>query len=119
MSRINFRNLYRETKDKKSIDRPIYKMESLKGSSKSSYTTSVPPSSSNSLSNISISFMKDLNYPKLFEQTPMLFSFNPQTTKNSNSLSKSTSSSGLISGVRTPNASSSYSSFKGFFNNKE
>ena len=74
-------------------------------------------SSSNSSANIS--FLKDMNFPKLFDQTPMLFSFNPQTTKNSTTMVRSTSSSGLNSGSRTPNSSCSYSSFKGFFKSKE
>lgn len=63
--------------------------------------------------------MKDMNFPKLFDQTPMLFSFNPQTTKNSTSMTRSTSSSGFQSGTRTPSSNSSYSSFKNFFQSRE
>lgn len=95
------------------------KTNGTRNSLKCSYSTSIAQSSSNSLANISVSFMKDMNFPKLFDQTPMLFSFNPQSAKNSNSLTKSTSSSsGFNSGLRTSSASSSYSSFKGFFKNQ-
>ena len=66
-----------------------------------------------------MTYFKDMNFPKLFDQTPMLFSFNPQTTKNSTSMTRSTSSSAFHSGTRTPNSSSSYSSFKNFFHNRE
>lgn len=64
--------------------------------------------------------MKDIKYPRLFNQSPqnsMLFSFNPSSTKNLQSKNNINRSSGLGSGngTRTPSASNSYSSFKNFF----
>lgn len=58
--------------------------------------------------------MKDSNFPKLFSQSSMLFSFNgqPQTTTNS-TFRNSMGFSGLGSGSRTP--SSSLSSFNHLF----
>ena len=66
--------------------------------------------------------MKDMKYPRLFSNSPqnsMLFSFNPQTTKNNQTKNSTTRLGGLGSanGTRTPSASSSYSSFKNFFDN--
>lgn len=65
------------------------------------------------MANISVNFMKDSSFPKLFNQSSMLFSFNgqPQTTTNS-SLRNSLGFSGLGSGTRTP---SSLSSFNNLF----
>jgi hypothetical protein len=59
--------------------------------------------------------MKESNFPKLFNHSSMLFSFNgqPQTTKNS-SLRSSIGFSGLSSCTRTPSASS-FASLGGLF----
>lgn len=115
MSKVNLRNHLQSSKEKSNLDNRFMKLLETKKSLKSSDSTSMHYTSSNSSANIS--FMKDMNFPKLFDQTPMLFSFNPQTTKNSTSMTRSISSSGLNSGARTPN--SSYSSFKGFFKSKD
>lgn len=61
-----------------------------------------------------------MKYPRLFNQSPqnpMLFSFNPSSTKNLQPKTSINRSSGLGStnGARTPSASSSYNSFKNFF----
>ena len=62
--------------------------------------------------------MKDIKYPRLFNQSPqnsMLFSFNPQSTKNIDSKPSINRSNGTMSGSRTPSNSKSYNSFKNFF----
>jgi len=82
----------------------------MKAFSKVSYTNSAVPSSSSSLANISINFMKDTNFPKLFTNSPMLFSFNAQPQTMKNSLRSSQLLSGLNSGTRTPSSSSLRSS---------
>lgn len=51
--------------------------------------------------------MKDLNFPKLFNNSPMLFSFNPQPQTSKHSLMRNSSGvlTGLSNGTRTPSGS--------------
>lgn len=117
MSKTNFRSVINISKEKPTFESRLTDYSStLK--SKNSCPTSNPSSTSSSMANISINFMKDPSFPKLFNNSPMLFSFNgqPQTTKNSSLRSSiGFSSSGInSSSIRTP-SSSSYGSLNQFF----
>lgn len=116
MSKTSFRSVINISKEKPTFESRLTDYSStLK--SKNSCPTSNPSSTSSSMANISLNFMKDPNFPKLFNNSPMLFSFNgqPQTTKNSSLRSSIGFSSGMSSSsIRTP-SSSSYSSLNQFF----
>jgi hypothetical protein len=111
MSRSSLRSTINLTKDKQNFDSRLTESSSVKTSAKNLFNSSNPSSNSSSMANVSISFLKDTNFPKLFNNSPMLFSFNPhpQTTTHSSLRNSIGFSSGLSSGLRTP-SSSSYSS---------
>lgn len=127
MSRTSLRSAITLTKDKPSDHRTL-ESSTLRTSAtpkNSSTFTSNPTSSASSVANISINFMKDSSFPKLFTCSPMLFSFNgsnggggqPLSTTNSSTSMRNSlgwMGSGFSSGTRTPSCSS-YSSLNHLF----
>jgi hypothetical protein len=109
MSRPSIRSTINLMKDKPCETKP--ETSTSKSTIKTTTHNSHATSSSNSMANISISFLKDANFPKLFNQSPLLFSFNaqPSTTTNSSMRNSLGFSSGFSTGTRTP-SSSSYNS---------
>jgi outer membrane protein OmpA-like peptidoglycan-associated protein len=119
MSRTSLKPSQNLSKDKNTFESRLTESSSMKAFSKVSYTNSGVPSSSSSLANISINFMKDSAFPKLFNNSPMLFSFNAQPQTAKNSLRSSQLLSGFSSGARTPSASSLRSSNSYFDKDKD
>lgn len=111
MSRNSLTSTINLSREKQTFESRLTESSSVRASSKNLFSNSNPSSTSSSMANVSISFLKDTNFPKLFNHSPMLFSFNPnpQTTTHSSLRSSLGFSSPLSNGLRTLN-SSSYSS---------
>lgn len=97
------------SKDKTNFESRVTEYSLMKTLSRASLASSNNPSSSSSMANITLNFTKDSNFPKLFMNSPMLFSFNGGAQTSKNSSLRSSSSFNLNSGTRTPSVSSLHS----------